>query len=282
MNVNKIERDGSLGIYLKEVSKEPLISHEKEIELSRRIKNGDEKALDELVKANLRFVIFVAKQYQNKGIPLEDLISEGNLGLIHGAKLFNGELGIHFISYAIWWIRRYINDAINSQSSDIRLPTSQTEPKTKILKASTKFEQKNGRVPEIEELMELTGFDEDFINRVMLSTNKCVSMDTPMSIEDESYTLADCIPDTINDSAETKLNNDIVAEEILKIVRELNNREHDIICMTFGLNGCTEMSYRDIARKFALSPERIGQIVQSVLKRFKTKYPNLLKKLYNG
>ena len=279
---NKIEKDGSLGIYLKEVSKEPLISHEKEIELSRRIKEGDEKALDELVKANLRFVIFVAKQYQNKGIPLEDLISEGNLGLIHSAKLFNGELGIHFISYAIWWIRRYINDAINSQNSDVRLPTSQTEPKTKILKAITKFEQKNGRVPEIEELMELTGFDEDFINRIMLSTNKCISMDTPMSIEDESYTLADCIPDVITDSPETKLNNDIITEEILNIVGELNNREHDIICMAFGLNGCVEMSYRDIARKFALSAERIGQIVQAVLKRFKVKYPNLLKKLYNG
>ena len=107
-------------------------------------------------------------------------------------------------------------------------------------------------------------------------------MDTPMSVEDESYTLADCIPDTENDSPETKLNNNIISEEILNIVGELNNREHDIICMAFGLNGCTEMSYRDIARKFALSAERIGQIVQSVLKRFKTKYPNLLRKLYNG
>ena len=107
-------------------------------------------------------------------------------------------------------------------------------------------------------------------------------MAAPMSVEDESYTLADCIPDTENDSPETKLNNNIISEEILNIVGELNNREHDIICMAFGLNGCAEMSYRDIARKFALSAERIGQIVQSVLKRFKTKYPNLLRKLYNG
>lgn len=280
MSVNKIERDGSLGIYLKEVSKEPLISHEKEIELSRRIKEGDEKALDELVKANLKFVIFIAKQY--KGIPLEDLISEGNLGLIHAAKLFNGELGIHFISYAVWWIRRYINDAINSQNSDVRLPTSQSEPKIKILKAKTKFEQKNGRVPEMDELINLTGFDEDFINKILLSTNQCVSMDTPISIEDEAYTLADCIPDALAESPETKLNDSIVSNEILNIVNQLDNREHDIICMSFGLKGCPEMSYRDIAKKFALSAERIGQIVQTVLKKFKTKYPNLLKKLYNG
>ena len=149
-----VEDGDSLGMYLKDIAKESLISNEEEIELSKRIKAGDESAYEELVKANLRFVISVAKQFQNRGVPLEDLIAEGNIGLLHAARLYDGERGIHFISYAVWWIRQRITKAIYYHGSDVRLPTSQIEPKTKILKVSSEFERKVGREPTIDELVE--------------------------------------------------------------------------------------------------------------------------------
>lgn len=280
-----IVKDGdSLGMYLKDIAKESLISNEKEIELSKRIKAGDESAYEELVKANLRFVISVAKQFQNRGVPLEDLIAEGNIGLLHAARLYDGERGIHFISYAVWWIRQRITKAIYYHGSDVRLPTSQIEPKTKILKVSSEFERKVGREPTIDELVELTGFTEEFIKKVQLSTNKCISLETPSVSDDENCTLGDCIPDDINPTPDTITDNNVLTEEIMKILNTLNNREHDILCMVFGLNGCNEMSYEEIARKFALSSERVRQITNNLLKTFRTKkkYSDKFRKLYNG
>lgn len=279
-----VEDGDSLGMYLKDIAKESLISNEKEIELSKRIKAGDESAYEELVKANLRFVISVAKQFQNRGVPLEDLIAEGNIGLLHAARLYDGERGIHFISYAVWWIRQRITKAIYYHGSDVRLPTSQIEPKTKILKVSSEFERKVGREPTIDELVELTGFTEEFIKKVQLSTNKCVSLETPSVSDDENCTLGDCIPDDVNPTPDTITDNNVLTEEIMKILNTLNNREHDILCMVFGLNGCNEMSYEEIARKFALSSERVRQITNNLLKTFRTKkkYSDKFRKLYNG
>lgn len=279
-----VEDGDSLGMYLKDIAKESLISNEKEIELSKRIKAGDESAYEELVKANLRFVISVAKQFQNRGVPLEDLIAEGNIGLLHAARLYDGERGIHFISYAVWWIRQRITKAIYYHGSDVRLPTSQIEPKTKILKVSSEFERKVGREPTIDELVELTGFTEEFIKKVQLSTNKCISLETPSVSDDENCTLGDCIPDDINPTPDTITDNNVLTEEIMKILNTLNNREHDILCMVFGLNGCNEMSYEEIARKFALSSERVRQITNNLLKTFRTKkkYSDKFRKLYNG
>lgn len=279
-----VEDGDSLGMYLKDIAKESLISNEEEIELSKRIKAGDESAYEELVKANLRFVISVAKQFQNRGVPLEDLIAEGNIGLLHAARLYDGERGIHFISYAVWWIRQRITKAIYYHGSDVRLPTSQIEPKTKILKVSSEFERKVGREPTIDELVELTGFTEEFIKKVQLSTNKCVSLETPSVSDDENCTLGDCIPDDVNPTPDTITDNNVLTEEIMKILNTLNNREHDILCMVFGLNGCNEMSYEEIARKFALSSERVRQITNNLLKSFRTKkkYSDKFRKLYNG
>lgn len=279
-----VEDGDSLGMYLKDIAKESLISNEKEIELSKRIKAGDESAYEELVKANLRFVISVAKQFQNRGVPLEDLIAEGNIGLLHAARLYDGERGIHFISYAVWWIRQRITKAIYYHGSDVRLPTSQIEPKTKILKVSSEFERKVGREPTIDELVELTGFTEEFIKKVQLSTNKCISLETPSVSDDENCTLGDCIPDDVNPTPDTITDNNVLTEEIMKILNTLNNREHDILCMVFGLNGCNEMSYEEIARKFALSNERVRQITNNLLKTFRTKkkYSDKFRKLYNG
>lgn len=279
-----VEDGDSLGMYLKDIAKESLISNEKEIELSKRIKAGDESAYEELVKANLRFVISVAKQFQNRGVPLEDLIAEGNIGLLHAARLYDGERGIHFISYAVWWIRQRITKAIYYHGSDVRLPTSQIEPKTKILKVSSEFERKVGREPTIDELVELTGFTEEFIKKVQLSTNKCISLETPSVSDDENCTLGDCIPDDVNPTPDIITDNNVLTEEIMKILNTLNNREHDILCMVFGLNGCNEMSYEEIARKFALSSERVRQITNNLLKTFRTKkkYSDKFRKLYNG
>lgn len=279
-----VEDGDSLGMYLKDIAKESLISNEKEIELSKRIKAGDESAYEELVKANLRFVISVAKQFQNRGVPLEDLIAEGNIGLLHAARLYDGERGIHFISYAVWWIRQRITKAIYYHGSDVRLPTSQIEPKTKIIKVSSEFERKVGREPTIDELVELTGFTEEFIKKVQLSTNKCVSLETPSVSDDENCTLGDCIPDDVNPTPDTITDHNVLTEEIMKILNTLNNREHDILCMVFGLNGCNEMSYEEIARKFALSSERVRQITNNLLKTFRTKkkYSDKFRKLYNG
>lgn len=276
-----VDDNDSLALYLKEIAKESLISNDQEIELSKRIKNGDEKALEELIKANLRFVITIAKQFQNRGVPLEDLIAEGNIGLIKAAKLYDGDRGIHFISYAVWWIRQAIIKAIYYNGSDVRLPTSQIEPKTKILKVSSEFEQKMGREPTMDELMELTGFTEEYIKKVQLSTNKCVSIETPSISDDEDCTLGDCIPDTVNKTPDLVTDDNVLAEAIEDILNTLSNREHDIICMVFGLNGCNEMSYEEIARKFALSSERIRQITNTLIKSFQTKkkYSEQFKKL---
>ena len=273
------DEGSSLSLYLKDISKESLISKEKEVKLAKRIKEGDEKAKEELIKANLRFVITIAKQFQNRGLPLEDLIAEGNIGLIKAVEKFDETKGFHFISYAVWWIRQAIIRAIYYTANDVRLPTSQIEPKNKINKAIIEFEHKNGREPSMTELTELTGFDEDYIRKVQLSSNKCVSIDSPTMTDDENCTLGDCIPDENNETPDIVTNKLLIKEEINNILNNLSNRDHDIICMVFGLNGCHEMSYDEVARKFALSGERIRQITHSLLKQFQTQYSKQFKKL---
>jgi RNA polymerase primary sigma factor len=273
------DEGSSLSLYLKDISKESLISKEKEIELAKRIKEGDEEAREELIKANLRFVITIAKQFQNRGLPLEDLIAEGNIGLMKAIEKFDETKGFHFISYAVWWIRQSIIRAIYYTASDVRLPTSQIEPKNKINKAIVEFEHKNGREPDMNELCKLTGFEEDYIRKVQLSSNKCVSIDSPSISDEEDCTLGDCIPDESTETPDITTNKLLINQEINNILDNLSNRDHDIICMVFGLNGCNEMSYDEIARKFALSGERIRQITHTLLKQFKTQYSKQFEKL---
>jgi len=273
------DEGSSLSLYLKDIAKESLISKEREIELAKRIKKGDEKAREELIKANLRFVITIAKQFQNRGLPLEDLIAEGNIGLMKAIEKFDETKGFHFISYAVWWIRQSIIRAIYYTANDVRLPTSQIEPKNKINKAIIEFEHKNGREPDMSELCKLTGFEEDYIRKVQLSSNKCVSIDSPSVSDEEDCTLGDCIPDENTETPDIVTNKLLINQEINNILNNLSNRDHDIICMVFGLNGCNEMSYDEIARKFALSGERIRQITHSLLKQFKTQYAKQFEKL---
>lgn len=273
------DEGSSLSLYLKDISKESLISKEKEIELAKRIKEGDERAREELIKANLRFVITIAKQFQNRGLPLEDLIAEGNIGLMKAIEKFDETKGFHFISYAVWWIRQSIIRAIYYTASDVRLPTSQIEPKNKINKAIVEFEHKNGREPDMNELCKLTGFEEDYIRKVQLSSNKCISIDSPSISDEEDCTLGDCIPDESTETPDVITNKLLINQEINNILDNLSNRDHDIICMVFGLNGCNEMSYDEIARKFALSGERIRQITHTLLKQFKTQYSKQFEKL---
>ena len=273
------DEGSSLSLYLKDIAKESLISKEREIELAKRIKEGDEKAREELIKANLRFVITIAKQFQNRGLPLEDLIAEGNIGLMKAVEKFDETKGFHFISYAVWWIRQSIIRAIYYTASDVRLPTSQIEPKNKINKAIIVFEHKNGREPDMNELCKLTGFEEDYIRKVQLSSNKCISIDSPSTSDEEDCTLGDCIPDENTETPDVVTNTLLINQEINNILNNLSNRDHDIICMVFGLNGCNEMSYDEIARKFALSGERIRQITHTLLKQFKTQYLKQFEKL---
>ena len=273
------DEGSSLSLYLKDIAKESLISKEEEIELAKRAREGDEWAREKLINANLRFVITIAKQFQNRGLPLEDLIAEGNVGLIKAVEKFDETKGFHFISYAVWWIRQAITKAIYYTASDVRLPTSQIEPKNKINKAIIEFSQKNGREPSMDELIELTGFDEKYIRNVQLSNNQCVSIDSPTINDEEDCTLGDCIPDETNETPDIVTNKLLIQKEINNILSKLSNRDHDIICMVYGLNGCNEMSYDEIARKFALSGERIRQITHALLKQFKTQYSKQFEKL---
>jgi RNA polymerase primary sigma factor len=261
----------SFNMYLKDVSHIEMISKEEECELAKRIREGDKNALNKLVSANLRFVITVAKQYQGRGVPLEDLVAEGNAGMVVAATKFDERRGFRFISYAVWWIRQAILKSIYYTGNNVRLPTSQIEPKTKLNKLTAKFKQLNEREPSVEELSELSGFTEDMIRDVQTSTNNCVSIDAPSIDDSEDCTIGDCIPNPISDNPEAITNNNYIADRISQILEKLSSRDHDIICMLYGLKGCNEMDYNEISRKFALSSERIRQIHHKLIKDFQTK-----------
>jgi RNA polymerase primary sigma factor len=262
----------SLDLYFKDVAHEKLISQEEEFALAKAARHGDKRALDKLITANLRFVITVAKQYQGRGLPLEDLIAEGNIGLIKAAEKFDETKGFRFISYAVWWIKQSIIKAIYYTANSVRLPTSQIEPNAKLNKLITEYERIHMTKPSLEELAELSGFSEDYIRSVQSSTNTCISIDAPSLDDSEDCTIADCIPNPNSDDPAVLANNSIVSEGVEQILSKLSNRDHDIICMTMGLQGCNEMSYEEIGHKFNLSAERIRQLHHSLLKTFKTQY----------
>lgn len=269
----------SLVLYLKDVSKKDTITPEEEVKLAERIHEGDESAINELVTANLRFVISVAKQYQGRGLSLEDLIANGNIGLIKAAHKFDETKGFKFISYAIWWIRQSIIKAIYYTSNNVRLPTSKIEPKNKLNKIIKEFEQLEGRKPSIDELVELSGFTEDYIRNVNTSINSCVSIDSPSIDDSENCTIGDCIPDTQTMSPFEITNNSVLSDKIEQILNKFSNRDHDIICMVFGLRGCPEMTYEEIGKKFCITSERVRQITLNLLRKFKNQYGNEFRQL---
>lgn len=270
-------QDASLGMYMKDISKEPLISLEEEIELAKRIKQGDSLAADKLVRANLRFVISVAKQYQNKGLSLVDLIQEGNLGLIEAAKRFDESRGFKFISYAVWWIRQSIIRAISDQCRTVRVPMNQIVYMNKINKATDKLEQELGRAPSVEELSLETEITSDRINLTLSSISKALSLDTPFK-DEEAGCLLDIIPNESSTGADDSIVQESVSTEIESVLRKLSNREGDILRMSFGL-GMMPMTLEEIACRFGLGSERIRQIQHEAIDKIKEKHINSLRSL---
>ena len=270
-------QDASLNSYFKDVSRQPMISQEEEIELTKKIKEGNEAAVKKLVEANLRFVISVAKQYQNKGLALVDLIQEGNLGLIEAARKFDETRGFRFISYAVWWIRQAIIKALSDQCRTIRIPANQVVCMNKINKVIEQFEQQHGRKPSIGELEELTDIDHDTICLTMSAMNRSVSLESPIRDEDASC-LLDIIPNDGAVSTDAEVAKNDLSKEIERILSKLSYRDRDILRMSFGI-GMNPMTNEEIARRFGIGSERVRQIQHSAINYLRAKYINDLKEL---
>lgn len=270
-------KDASLGLYFRDVSKLSLISQEEEIKLAKRIQQGDKQAENELVKANLRFVISVAKSYQGKSLDLVDLIQEGNCGLITAARKYNPDKNIKFISYAVWWIRQAIMKAISDQCRTVRVPMSQIVNMGKISKISEEFERKNGRPPSITEIEEETNLNQEKISSSLASTYRSVSLESPFKDEDVSC-LLDVLPNDNSESADTTaLKSDLVIE-IERILSKLSYREQDVLKMSFGI-GVQVMSNDEIGNRFGIGSERVRQIQHSAINHIRSKYKNELSEL---
>ncbi len=257
----------SLEIYLQEIGHEKLISTEEEEELARRIKKGDQKALESLTKANLRFVVSVAKQYQNQGLSLLDLINEGNMGLIRAAEKFDETRGFKFISYAVWWIRQSIQQAITDQSRLIRVPTNQVGSANKIRRFVNKFEQENERMPNLCELMDEIDLPESKLKEVMNAGGKQISMDAPMSNEDGSN-LLEILPNTETPNTDNLLVQESLKEEIGRSLEKLGERDRNILKAFFGI-GQPEMTLEEIGEKYNLTRERVRQLKEKAIRRLR-------------
>lgn len=271
----------SLDKYLQEISREGMITAEDEVELARRIKAGDQRALDKLVRANLRFVVSVSKQYQNQGLTLPDLINEGNLGLIKAAERFDETRGFKFISYAVWWIRQSILQALAEQSRIVRLPLNQVGSLNKINKAYSKLEQEFERPPTPEELSGILDIPEDKISDTMRVSGRHVSMDAPFA-EGEDHSLLDVLPDNDSPRADRELINESLQKEIERALATLTERERDVIKMFFGIGLRHEYTLEEIGDKFDLTRERVRQIKEKAIRRLRHTSRSKLLKAYLG
>lgn len=265
----------SLDKYLQEIGRKDLITVDEEVELAQKIKQGDQAALDKLVSANLRFVVSVAKQYQNQGLSLPDLIDEGNLGLIKAAQKFDETRGFKFISYAVWWIRQSILQALAEQSRIVRLPLNQVGSLNKIGKALQRFEQENERRPSPVELAEQLDVPVEKIADTMKVSGRHVSVDAPF-VDGEDNSLLDVLPNEDSPMADSSLNQESLSKEVNRALEQLNPRERDILKMFFGI-GCQEMTLEEIGAKFDLTRERVRQIKEKAIRRLKGQKSKLLK-----
>ena len=270
----------SLDKYLQEIGREELITVEQEVELAQRIREGDERALEKLTRANLRFVVSVAKQYQNQGLSLPDLINEGNLGLIKAAQKFDETRGFKFISYAVWWIRQSILQALAEQSRIVRLPLNQVGSLNKINKALGKFEQENERQPSNEELAEMIDIPKDKIADTLRVSGRHVSVDAPF-VDGEDNSLLDILPNDDSPMADRGLNNESLSTEIERVLQILAPREREIIKSFFGI-GCQEMTLEEIGERFGLTRERVRQIKEKAIRKLKNNSRSKLLKSYLG
>ena len=270
----------SLDKYLQEIGREELVTPDEEVELAQRIRKGDQEALEKLTRANLRFVVSVAKQYQNQGLSLPDLINEGNLGLIKAAEKFDETRGFKFISYAVWWIRQSILQALAEQSRIVRLPLNQVGSLNKINKALTRFEQENERQPTNEELSEMIDVPKDKISDTLRVGSRHVSVDAPF-VEGEDNSLLDVLPNDDSPSADRGLVNESLNTEIERALSTLADREREIVKSFFGI-GCQEMTLEEIGERFGLTRERVRQIKEKAIRRLKSPSRSKLLKGYLG
>ena len=272
----------SLEKYLTEIAKIDLITPEEEAELARKIREGDELALDKLTKANLRFVVSVAKQYQGHGLTLSDLINEGNVGLIKAAKKFDETKGFKFISYAVWWIRQSIMLAIVEHSRLIRLPLNKAGNVSKVNKAVSAFEQEFEREPTSAELAEVLHLKDADVRDIIVSNIKHVSMDAPLGGDSEDGSMAEFLEDKGEDTPDHSLINESLKNEIATALKVLSEREAEVVAAYFGINGFTAMSVDEIAQKFNLSRERVRQIKERAIRRLRKATTSNVLKLYLG
>lgn len=257
----------SLDKYLQEIGKYELISMEEEVDLAQRIKKGDQKALEKLTKANLRFVVSVAKQYQNQGLSLPDLINEGNLGLMKAAEKFDETRGFKFISYAVWWIRQAILAALAEQSRIVRLPLNQVGMLNKMSKVGSKFEQENQRVPSPEEIAAIMNIPKEKVVDSLRVAGRHVSIDAPF-VEGEDNSLLDVLPNPDSTKADTSLMQESLSLEIERALAQLTDREADIIRYFFGI-GCREKTLEEISEELNLTRERVRQIKEKAIRRLR-------------
>ncbi len=271
----------SLDKYLHEIGKVDLLTADEEVTYARKLKEGDEEALNKLVKANLRFVVSVAKQYQNQGLSLPDLINEGNLGLIKAAQRFDETRGFKFISYAVWWIRQSILQALAEQARIVKLPLNKIGSINKVNKAFSDLEQKFEREPSVAELVEVLELATDDVKEALRSSNRHLSMDAPLTQDDDSN-LYDVILSHDSPAPDRGLLNDSLRKEIERALATLTPREGNIIRLYFGLNGKHPHTLEEIGEEFDLTRERVRQIKEKAIKRLKQTTRSKILKTYLG
>ena len=270
----------SLDKYLQEIGREQLITADQEVELARRIKQGDRRALEKLTRANLRFVVSVAKQYQNQGMSLPDLINEGNIGLIKAAEKFDETRGFKFISYAVWWIRQSILQALAEQSRIVHLPLNQVGLLNKIGKAYSKFEQENERKPSPLELAAMLDIPVEKVTEALKQNGRHLSVDAPFA-EGEENSLLDVLSDDSSPVTDHALLSESLATDIDRALSRLNEREQEVVKLFFGV-GCREMTLEEIGDKFGLTRERVRQIKEKAIRRLRQNSRSKLLKSYLG
>ncbi len=271
----------SLDKYLQDIGKEMMITADEEVELARKIRNGDQQALERLVNANLRFVVSVAKQYQNQGLSLPDLINEGNLGLIKAARRFDETRGFKFISYAVWWIRQSILQALAEQSRIIRLPLNQVGSLNKIKKASSRLEQEFERTPSTDEIAEQLDIPESKIESALKINTRYISMDAPLKVDDDVMFLDQYVPEDVEET-DDPLMRESLGSEIQRSLASLSEKERDVINMYYGIGMNHGYTLEEIGAKFDLTRERVRQIKEKAIRRLKHTARNRLLKAYLG
>ena len=259
--------DAALDKYLVDISREKLISTDEEVELAQKIHKGDQRALNKLVRANLRFVVSVAKQYQNQGLSLNDLVNEGNIGLVKAAQKFDETRGFKFISYVVWWIRQSILQAISEQSRIVRMPLNQVGFQSKLSKAIVNFEQENERRPSVQELADILETDEEKVREALGTNGKKVSVDAPFQ-DEESGSLIDIMTDETAPATDNKMERESLSKDLDAALGTLSDRERQVLKMLFGI-GCNEMTADEGANTLSLTRERVRQIKERALKRLR-------------